>query len=405
MSESFDDQLINKIRNTFENYIEPFNEDAWVLMKQKLSDKKRRKFILFFDISKAASVILIIGFSIFYPYRNDNRIWTGKRSGSVADNSKEIRRADMHSVENYANLNSVAKSKHQQFKPKNINTKIIIPENITEDQIAIQNEAVDSILESPENLYVNVFNDHITDTSSMLNEKDSVIDNRPILLPEDDDFIKHKKSDKKFNIGIAVSSYYSSSDIGATDNISIGGGVQTEYAISDLISFNTGVLLTDHNLNTSGQNVFKQALGQPENGDHAIAGDVKKEIKLIGLDIPLNISFKFDKFFITSGISSLVYLKESYSENYYVEDSEQVYNPVSGVYETVNMYDKVNNSEHNGAFQTFDFAKLINFSIGYSIQLKNGKLIFEPFAKIPIGDMTEYNISYGYGGVSLRYDF
>ena len=109
--------------------------------------------------------------------------------------------------------------------------------------------------------------------------------------------------------------------------------------------------------------------------------------------------------FISTGISSLVYLKESYSENYYVENIQEVYNNTTQSYETLYLYDNVNETSKSGAFQTFDFAKLINISVGYLIPLKKGNLILEPYAKLPIGKLTTYNISYGYGGLALKYDF
>jgi hypothetical protein len=146
-------------------------------------------------------------------------------------------------------------------------------------------------------------------------------------------------------------------------------------------------------------------LAESNDYDHAITGTSEKEIRLVGLDIPLNLSFRLDRFSITSGVSSLVYLKETYSEDYYVENETNVYNPQTGGYELKDMYEKVNSSDSKGAFQTFDFAKLINLSVGYFIPMKKGKLVLEPFAKIPIGDMTGYDISYGYGGILLRYEF
>jgi hypothetical protein len=253
---------------------------------------------------------------------------------------------------------------------------------------------------------VNVLDNTPPDTAFSNINKDSVSDNRPILLPDEEDFVKHKKSNKRFNMGIALNTYYSSSDLGATDKLSIGGGIQTEYAVSDLISFNTGILLTDHSLNTEHQNSFKQALGEGDQlANENYVGDVQKEIKLIGLDIPLNISLNFNNFVFTSGVSSLVYLKESYSKNYYMENTQYVWDPDEGEFGAVNMYEEISDNDTRGAFQNFDFAKLINLSVGYTIHLKKGKLIFEPFAKIPVGKMTAYNFSFGYGGLILRYSF
>ena len=69
MQESFDKKLSNKIRSTFEHYYEPVNTLAWEKMKTKLLNKKSKRIIMFNNIAKAASVILIIGISILLPQK------------------------------------------------------------------------------------------------------------------------------------------------------------------------------------------------------------------------------------------------------------------------------------------------------------------------------------------------
>ncbi len=403
MSESFDNQLFNKIRGTFENYNEPFNEEAWLLMKQKLTNKKKKKFILLFNIAKAASVIFIIGFLGLYFYNSGNRTLTGKKIESVTERNNKNRSVGknfnvIHDKEKYLTGNK------KYFKENKDHTNSILPENNKNENVVIID--IDSLknIDKEDNGYANVLNDYMNDTSTVKILKDTVYENRTILLPEED-FVIHK-TNKKFNIGIALTSYYTSSDIGAKDNISIGGGIQTEFALTDFISINSGILLADHRLDTENGSLLSefQAFKTDATND-AYAGNISKEVYLIGLDIPLNMSFNFNRFTVTSGVSSLVYLKESYSENYYVENAREVYNNNTGEFETVNLFDLVNHSDSKGAFQTFDFAKLLNLSVGYSVHIKKGKLIFEPFAKIPLGNLTGYDISYGYGGVLLRYEF
>jgi hypothetical protein len=68
MPVSFDKNITNKIRETFERYEEPFNEHAWALMREKLDQRKRRGGFWTFGIAKAASVILIVGLGILIPY-------------------------------------------------------------------------------------------------------------------------------------------------------------------------------------------------------------------------------------------------------------------------------------------------------------------------------------------------
>jgi hypothetical protein len=404
MSEPFDNLPVDKIRSIFENYREPFNEDAWGLMKQKLVARKKRTYVLFISIAKAASIILITGFLLLYPFRSGNSYLGGMNHKALTDSTKISR---IHTPVTNTCAPIIQHYITHQDKNHNINGSAIdtLDSNLQlEEKEVIANFINDSLIHNPDHSYADLINTIDIDTSTMQADSDSILDKRPVLLPEDD-FIIHKKSDKKFNVGIALTSYYGSSDIGATDNLSFGGGVQADYAITDFISVTSGVMLADHQFNTSGSNAFKGVLAESNDYDHAITGTSEKEIRLVGLDIPLNLSFRLDRFSITSGVSSLVYLKETYSEDYYVENEANVYNPQTGDYELMDMYEKVNTSDSKGAFQTFDFAKLINLSVGYFIPMKKGKLVLEPFAKIPIGDMTGYDISYGYGGILLRYEF
>ena len=66
---------------------------------------------------------------------------------------------------------------------------------------------------------------------------------------------------------------------------------------------------------------------------------------------------------------------------------------------------KIKESEKINAFQRFDFARLLNLSVGYVINYDNADLIVEPFIKYPLGNLTSRNIQMGMGGISLKYSF
>lgn len=412
MPESFDKQISNKIRSTFKNYHEPFNNDAWRLMQEKLADKKKKKgFVFYINIAKAASIILFVGIGVLWPFKTNHQFSNTDYSILRIDDTlknKEIK--DRNNTLNIAvNSNETEKYenvKHSLKEIQNFNNKDIY---ISDNEININvnrvfSDSVKNNEKRKKKIYADIVKTKDKDSLNNIISVDTVKDNRPILMPDDKDFFHEKKSDKKFNFGIAVSSYYSSSDIGATDNINIGGGFFTEYKISDRISINSGLLLANHHLNTESSSLFS-AFNSYDMAESSFVGSSETEVVLVGLDIPLNVKLNFNKMYISTGVSSLVYLKESYSENYYVENTQDVYNSETNSYETLYLYDQVSENQEFGAFKTFDFAKLFNFSVGYIIPLKKGQLIFEPYAKIPIGHLTSYNISYGYGGLALKYDF
>lgn len=412
MPESFDQKITKRFRSVIERYDEPFNESAWDLMKQKLANKKKRRIIWMIDVAKAASVVIFICISVLIPYKTNNR--HASYNKIIERNDRSINKAKNLTEESDANVlkdtNNNILYKNSIFYAGNqkINNENLIPQNIAEnsEENIIANDSINNNSSNNNFIYAdNSFNNSI-DTSATINEADSsgIIDKRPILGPDDSNYFLNKKSEKKFKFGIALSSHHSSSDIGAKDNINIGGGFLTEYMISDKISINSGLLLANHHLNTSSSNVLG-GIYKADALENTFAGSSEKEILLVGLDIPFNVKLNFDKMYISTGVSSLVYLKESCSENYYVENTQEVFSTETNSYETLYLYDKVNETDERGAFQTFDFAKLFNLSVGYKIPLKTGSLTFEPFAKIPLGKLTGYNISYGYGGLALKYDF
>ena len=426
MPESFDKQLSNRIRSTFENYNEPFNNDAWELMKLKLTDKKKKRGLIFFiGIAKAASIILFIGIGVMWPYKINHPFSENNNSILINDSTykNELKIDDNSTLNITDNVIETEIQEQELFKRNNTSSNYSLKEiqnnntkqnYITDNKIEINinrvlNDSVKNEEEQEKKIYADLVK--IVDKDSIKNRTfvDTVKDNRPILMPDDKDFFHDKESEKKFNFGIAVSSHYSSSNIGATDNINVGGGVQAEYAISDKISLSSGILLANHHMNTESSSLFGnfKSYDAVENtlANNTYAGNSETELMLVGLDISLNVKFNFEKMFISTGVSSLVYLKESYSENYYVENTQDVYNSQTNSYETLYLYDRVSENQESGAFKTFDFAKLFNFSVGYKIPMKKGRLIFEPYAKIPIGNLTSYNISYGYGGLALKYDF
>ena len=53
--------------------------------------------------------------------------------------------------------------------------------------------------------------------------------------------------------------------------------------------------------------------------------------------------------------------------------------------------------------QTFDFAKLINFSVGWDYHLsKRVDMTLNPFLKYPVTTLTSGDIKFGSGGLKLK---
>lgn len=411
MPESFDHKISNKIRSVFESYEEPFNEQAWNLMKEKLASKKRKRSLFFLDIAKAASLLLIVSLVIFVPFKmkyqkskTSNLRIEKKNTNTITNevsiitkNNEIIKTNTNYAHEDKANLmNDPLITETKDLAEKN-NFKVI-------DTVSSDTFNTNQIY--AENITIIEIDTVVSKKNSDSSENN---DNRPILRPDDDDFFFDKRKEKKLKFALAVSSHYTSSDIGAKDNINFGGGFLTGYMLSERLSVNSGVFLANHDMSTQTTGILESfTKADSDNSlrkENAYIGNTETKIQLIGLDIPINIQLNFERFFVSTGVSSLVYLKQKYTEDYYVQNTSNVFNAETEKYETLYMYENVSITESESAFQLVDFAKLINISFGYRLPLKRGSLIFEPYAKIPTGSLTSYDISYGYGGFALKYRF
>jgi hypothetical protein len=131
----------------------------------------------------------------------------------------------------------------------------------------------------------------------------------------------------------------------------------------------------------------------------------ESKLEFVGIDIPLNVQFKLNKMIFTTGFSSLLYVQEKYSYSYNSMVTNTLYNSSTAKYETQNSVNQVNEQEKSELFNRFDFARLLNFAIGYNIPLTKGDLVLEPYLKLPIGFVSSQEIKMGSGGFAVRYNF
>ncbi len=424
MQESFDNKLSNKIRNVFDNYYEPVNPNDWELMKEKLANKSNKRTIWLNNIAKAASIVLIVGISVMIPgklnnyLKNDSKI---KSEEKISRGSKNIliseennsKNDEINKADKYTNtLDNIFKDEIVRNEENNIESYDLISKD------TVKNKEVEEIIA------LNIIKNDSTEQQNIdslrnisIAKRDTLqkINQKQILLVDDDFFLrkeKKKKKNKRFNVGVAFSTHYNYSDQIASNQVNLGGGLLSEFKITERLSINSGLLISKHGL----------AKNSLEQKDMAVYSDTQSSISdmnydnqegqseikkatFIGIDIPLNLQYNFNRFFVSAGVSSLVYLKENYQK----ENTFAVYNERFDSYTNEMTYDKYEVSqtkeETYGAFQTFDFAKLLNISLGYKIPLKRGKIVFEPYIKIPMGDLATKNISFGFGGISLKYNF
>ncbi|MCL6103960.1 MAG: hypothetical protein M1292_16005, partial [Bacteroidetes bacterium] len=135
--------------------------------------------------------------------------------------------------------------------------------------------------------------------------------------------------------------------------------------------------------------------------------------KLINLDLPVNITWKFvseksHSYYVSAGLSSMVYLRQENKNTNY----SQLLVPVTSYdglteiksYNLVNQVSVTQNTVTPP--QTFDFAGRINFMVGFEKQLSSRIYIhFEPYAKIPASWQAPGNLNHTTTGINFKISF
>jgi len=403
MQKLFDKILSEKIRTVFSNHQEPYNPADWEKLKAHLTGK-RRTSVIWLNIAKAASVVLFVGVSTFYVNRNDKNLQSrytipNNQIGTNYGKSIEKKKVYITHINNeaqtiYKNESEfVSDSVHYEIK-NNTTYEINEMESVKNIVSINRNDSV-----KLEKIIVYVDN----------SRNDSLKQIVQIQLTEQDFEIDKKKRNSKFDFAVAVASMYSYSTQNAEGSINIGGGFTTAYNISEKLSISSGMIVAQQSLDYGNANDMVFGSGDIEyNSNTTFVNDPassKSQIEFVGIDIPLNIKYKIKRLIVTTGISSLVFVSEkrTYSTNALVLNT--VFNTSTNRYETNKTMENFQSEDKSPAFNRFDFASLFNIAVGYEVPLKKGSIMFEPFLKYPLGEISSANLKIGSGGMSLYYYF
>ncbi|OQX80887.1 MAG: hypothetical protein B6D64_02660 [Bacteroidetes bacterium 4484_276] len=441
MKDKFDHKLINKIKGVFDSYQPDFNPQDWEKLMEKLPEKKRRFVVLPLTMAKAAAVILFVvvgsyllwdGLADHPPQIRDNQLISQTSRDTIKSKNEIIDRqvdAPDSIVQEYLTeeptpnkadnkITELPKAgPHQQ--PKQIAETNTAPTNKPVEQNIIKPDEPDSI--SPT---IPVTKDIFTDLGSQ--KSDSITGRFTATAQQTDAQIEippevieiEPRQKQKVRLGLELASFtnYSSEDI--VPNMNYGAGVVAQIPIKNRFSFNAGLIVSMYNIefsdnekvmdNVEGGTVFGDSIIAASNADFAVFKEnfpdvLPSEMILTGLDIPINFQYQFIRrkssgFFVELGFSSLLYLSETYSYTF-VTLSE---NPnINGEYEV----EETATEDISGPGpKTFDFAKLINFSIGVDYRLSNRLgLTINPYLKYPVSTLSSGDMKFGSGGLKLKF--
>ncbi len=403
MQELFDKILSGKIKTVFNEHQESYNPADWEKLKVQLAGNKRG-LVIWLNIAKAASVVLFVGISTFYVNRNVEKVQlpyslTANQVNVNSNKSKENGKVYIAHVKNESK--EIYKLNEQIVTDSSYNG---VKNNIadeTNDPESVKNILIRNQTDSAKSKEIIVFDD-----SRRIDSLKQIVQ---IQFDENNFVVDEKEQNSKFDFAVAVASMYSYSAQGTKGYINMGGGFTSSYNVSDKFSISSGVLIAQQSLDYNNSQSLAYAAESKLYGSNTTLvsnpSTAKTKIEFVGIDIPLNLKYKIKKIIITTGISSLIFVSEkrTYSADVMVLNTE--FNSATNGYETIKSYDNIQTEDNSPAFNHFDFASLLNIAVGYKVPLKKGSILFEPFLKYPLGEISSANLKIGSGGLSLHYYF
>ncbi len=216
-----------------------------------------------------------------------------------------------------------------------------------------------------------------------------------------------KQNAKKINFSIYAATYFNYAE-GSTNQVNAGAGVTSDFRLSKNLKLSTGVSIAQNSLSYNTQ--APQAASALADAAPALRSESlfsatavlpvfkNYNANLVGLDIPINIKYEFNPqktdAYISAGLSSGTFINETYTYRY-------SYSGGAGF--AANAVPEEQTS-HN-SFNSFYFAKTLNFSFGVGYPVGGNRLVIEPFVKYPLSGLGAQDIRFGAGGVNLKFSF
>lgn len=208
-------------------------------------------------------------------------------------------------------------------------------------------------------------------------------------------------SKRKVRFGINFSPGISTSQSSGSFNYT--GGLSADIPLSSSFQLTTGLQVENQSIVKNIPGIVSSS-NTPQN---------QEMTKVTNLDVPLNLTWKFFSeksraYYVSAGLSSLVYLWEQDKNTTYSQDLVPVASLVAGQeilsYKVV---DQVSVAQYAGTpDQTFDLAGRVNILVGFETKL-SGKLLIhiEPYAKIPTSGQAPANLNHTSTGINFKISF
>jgi hypothetical protein len=429
-----DRELSDLIKGTLDKYEEQYILGSWENFVR--SRKRRKNLILWFALSGVAASLLLgwLGFRFILPdYIFSNEDWQQKNTSNLEtslekdtlkglkivrpfstipeQNMKTKVRIDemtlQSSGKSYNSDDSYNKNKIQKeirdslniLRTSEFRTSGSISENYLSGKIAdiYDQDTINMGMLSQSGSGIRVSSvSEVNGSDTAVNKADQI--KADIKMTPADDLSDNRRS-QKFRFGVNISPGVTSTSTASSFNYS--GGINADYELSRSFRLSSGIQV-EH------QNVTNERSDNP-----AWLPSGQTQADLVDIDLPLNLTWKFlirksACYYLSGGISSVIYLSENYTSTSYTLKMVGSVNMNDGepnvTYELENV--KSVEQETEAPLSTFDFAGRINIIFGFEQHLSTRVFLhFEPYLKIPVSELATQNLKYTTSGITCKISF
>lgn len=438
MNKDFDKILSKKIKVTFENQNLPYNPEHWKMLLAK-KNKKRKKVLFLWRVAAIFVFSLLAGGFVLFFNKTTNfensstpKIIFESKNDSLKKDSLKFKNEILITSSFKDTLDKVNQQQKSSDTVFNVQQKKILNQNNAINKFIKKNEITlnEQIFEKRSNktfaneilqkdslntpVYL-ALNDSLNTNKNILAEakKDSITTKKDFIAtldalnkPETDEIEKETNKHLKIGVDFAPIINYTSENENST--IGLVSGFSIDYPISNTIDISAGILYSNQKFDLNQpSNYLKDAVSLSNSSQL-----VDKSATLEGIEIPINIKYNFSidnkAVFVSLGFSSTSSFNENIESKYKLNTSTQTRTKdASGnniVKYELYYVDKTILTPNTS--KAFNFANIINASLGINIPTKNNQsIIVEPYLKYYLAPISQQKVDVIGAGIHLRYIF
>lgn len=450
MKEQFDKRLVEKIKDSFEQFQEPLNPIELEKFKKQYLGKKNKDIFSIYGIwwGGIAASLIIGAFLIFQkdgieknridssqdlmssneievPSEGLIPIDTAKTSPGNLERSdfeitkkeneesgKEVweRNSEITENSNYGKA-PILRKDAVEISLEPLNSDVINREKQSEKMESISDPFMTSLQELP--------GKNVSDESEQ-QAKDYIQNwlGDEVKIDPSNTLVKVESKKEPVKLGVLVAPQTISN---TTQTLNLGAGIMSEFSFSRRIKLDVGLAYARQQIEPTSGGTFNYSSADVSNSNNALSLtedarsatlsgnfiNASNELSFGQLEIPINLKFKVlenksSDLYVVSGFSNMLYLNQQNVTTFNAVNLAQ--SNFLGSNQAVQTFTQTQTPDSESG--NIDSGQMLNLGLGFEQSLKNGTFIsIEPFYKMSLGTQTFSNQQFSIGGVNLRMNF